>query len=111
MRRTAEFQAALAGWRAGRRTLVVHLAVPDPGSGQLGPPHIGFIVSRSVGGAVERNRLRRRLRHLVAPFVARLPAGSLLVLRPLPAARTAHGKALSSDLDAALRRVLAAAAP
>ena len=30
-----------------------------------GPPRVGFTVSKKVGGAVERNRVRRRLREIV----------------------------------------------
>jgi ribonuclease P protein component len=30
-----------------------------------GPPRIGFTVTRKVGGAVQRNRIRRRLREAV----------------------------------------------
>ncbi len=31
-------------------------------SGYPGPPRVGFVVGRKVGGAVRRNRARRRLR-------------------------------------------------
>jgi len=121
MRHSTEFQAAIKGRRAGRPTLVAHLAVPaadsrETGASQHGPfdlsaPRIGFIVSRAVGGAVTRNRVRRRLRHLVGPYVATLPAGSLLVIRALPSAGSARTEALGRDVDAVIRRVLLAAAP
>jgi ribonuclease P protein component len=100
MRRSGEFAAAIrSGRRAGRTTLVVHLR---PGAGG-GPPRAGFVVSRAVGGAVDRNRVRRRLRHLVRDHLAELPAGSLLVVRALPAAATAPYRQLAEDLTAALR--------
>jgi ribonuclease P protein component len=56
-----------------------------------------------VGGAVERNRVRRRLRHLVRDHLDQLPPGSLLVIRALPAARTAPYGRLADDLTAAVR--------
>jgi len=68
-------------------------------------------VSKAVGGATIRNRVKRRLRHLVLPALDLLPPGSLLVVRALPAAAAAPGVALKADLDAALRRVLSEAAP
>lgn len=34
--------------------------------GVPGPPRVGLVVSRTIGSAVVRNRVRRRLRHAVA---------------------------------------------
>lgn len=34
--------------------------------GRPGPPRVGLVVPRSVGTAVKRNRVKRRLRHAVA---------------------------------------------
>jgi ribonuclease P protein component len=62
----------------------------------------GFVVSKAVGNAVVRNKVRRRLRHLVRPLLADLPDGTTLVVRALPAAATAAFSALSQDLEAAL---------
>ncbi|HLU43710.1 MAG TPA: ribonuclease P protein component [Natronosporangium sp.] len=100
LRRRDEFTAALReGRRVGRGTLVVHLRLTDASA----PPRAGFIVSRAVGGAVVRNRVRRRLRHLVREHLSVLPNGALLVVRALPAAATARWADLSRDLAAALR--------
>ena len=62
----------------------------------------GFVVSKAVGNAVVRNKVRRRLRHLVRPRLAELPDGALLVVRALPAAASAPFQTLGADLDAAL---------
>lgn len=35
-------------------------------AGQPGPPRVGLVVPRSVGSAVVRNRVKRRLRHATA---------------------------------------------
>jgi ribonuclease P protein component len=67
---------------------------------------VGFIVARTVGNAVVRNRVRRRLRHLVRGHLDRLPEGSLLVVRANPAAGTAHYDDLAADLESALDRLL-----
>ncbi|RFU41133.1 ribonuclease P protein component [Actinomadura logoneensis] len=75
-------------------------------AGQDTPPLVGFIVARTVGNAVVRNRVRRRLRHLVRARLDRLPEGSLLVVRANPAAGVARGDELAADLDSALDRVL-----
>lgn len=68
------------------------------------PPRVGLVVSKAVGGAVQRNRVKRRLRHLVAPHIASMPQGLMLVVRALPPA--AHQpQLLAPDLAAALTRV------
>jgi ribonuclease P protein component len=69
-------------------------------------PRVGFVVSRTVGGAVGRNAVRRRLRHLMRERLHLLPPGSTLVVRAMPAAAGASSAELSEDLDAALRRLL-----
>jgi ribonuclease P protein component len=69
-------------------------------------PRVGFVVSRTVGGAVGRNAVRRRLRHLMRERLHLLPPGSTLVVRALPAAAGASSAELSADLDAALRGLL-----
>ena len=49
-----------------------------------GGPRLGLAVSRQLGGAVERNRLKRRLRASFEEICERLPAGHdyVLVARP-----------------------------
>ena len=43
----------------------------------------GLIINKTVGGSVKRHRLARKIRHAVAPHIAPLPTGSLLVIRAL----------------------------
>jgi ribonuclease P protein component len=71
------------------------------------PARVGFVVGRVVGGSVDRHRVVRRLRHLVRDRLGRLPAGALVVIRALPAARGAESGTLGRDLDAALGQLLA----
>jgi ribonuclease P protein component len=66
---------------------------------------VGFAVSRAVGNAVVRNQVKRRLRHVVRARVPQLPAGSLLVVRALPAAAEADFAELEQDLARCLSRV------
>ncbi len=63
-------------------------------------------MSKAVGGAVVRNLVKRRLRHLVRDRLALLPAGSLVVVRALPGAGEADHHQLARDLDTALQRLL-----
>jgi len=108
LRRRTEFTATIrAGRRAGRGALVVHLSVNRP----AGPARAGFVVSRAVGPAVVRNKVRRRLRHLVGDRLCGVPEGSDLVVRALPAAAGRGYAELGADLDAALAAVLARGGP
>jgi ribonuclease P protein component len=102
MRRGQEFQAAIKrGKRAGRPTLVVHFAICGDET-----PKVGFVVSRAVGGAVVRNKVKRRLRHLMRDRLDRLPRGSLLVVRANPPAASVRSEYLAAELDLALGRLL-----
>ena len=115
LRRRTDFAATLRAGRGrtggnagkGPALLVVHrTGAPD---GELGATdsagtatQAGFVVSRAVGGAVVRNRVRRRLRHLVAARLSDLPSGTRLVVRALPPAATASSAELAVALDSAL---------
>jgi ribonuclease P protein component len=88
--------------------VVVHLAATEAGDGA--PTQAGFVVSRAVGGAVIRNRVRRRLRHLLAPRLSTLPPGTRVVVRALPAAAPASSAQLGEALDGALAAMTAPAA-
>ena len=57
------------------------------------------MVSRAVGTAVVRNRVRRRLRALMREYLSSLPEGSLLVVRAHPQAATASQADLAAELD------------
>jgi ribonuclease P protein component len=112
VKRGDEFARVIRGGRrAGRSSLVLHLstasesAVPSVNEARTGRTRAGFVVSKAVGSAVIRNRVKRRLRHLVAERLDRLPAGLLLVVRALPPAATATSDELERDLDSALARL------
>ena len=80
--------------------MVVHLLLDEPALASTACA--GFVVSKAVGNAVVRNKVRRRLRHLVRPLLGDLPDGSSLVVRALPAAADASFATLGADLEAAL---------
>lgn len=117
LRRPEDFATAVRrGRRAGRPLLVVHLRSSRSGTdphaaGETAPPaRAGFVVSKAVGGAVVRNLVKRRLRHLMRDRLDLLPPGSLVVVRALQGAGTADHQRLARDLDTALQRLLGGAA-
>ena len=60
------------GVRSGRDSLVVHLAGNPL---DHGPVVVGFVVSKAIGNAVVRNRVKRRLRAVVSHRIDQLPEG------------------------------------
>lgn len=67
---------------------------------------MGLVVSKAVGNAVVRNRVKRRLRHLAREHLAVLPGSAVLVVRALPAAATSSYDELRVDLAHCVGRVL-----
>jgi ribonuclease P protein component len=116
MRRAEDFRRVLrTGRRAGGSVLTGHLLLPVGPAGVAGTPgevlsgdpaKVGFVVSRAVGSAVVRNRVKRRLRELMRGRLASLPRGCLLVLRAHPAAASARQADLAADLDLVIGRLL-----
>lgn len=101
LRRSTDFAGTVRGGRrASRGSLVVHYTPPAPAADQ--PAKAGFVVSKAVGGAVLRNKVKRRLRHLVASHLQELPPGSSIVVRALPSAAFVEYSAMAKDFEAAL---------
>ncbi|GAA4714160.1 ribonuclease P protein component [Pedococcus ginsenosidimutans] len=108
LRASSDFAAVLRGprgARAGSTLIVVHAGQTDARAGL--PPRVGFVVSKSVGNAVVRNRTKRRLRALAAARIGQVPAGVDVVVRANPAAAHATSAQLGSELDRLLPRVTA----
>jgi ribonuclease P protein component len=61
LRKRADFLDVATGPRASAAAFVLQTRERDDN----GPSRVGFTVSKKVGNAVERNRVRRRLRELV----------------------------------------------
>ncbi|MGH3446647.1 MAG: ribonuclease P protein component [Nocardioidaceae bacterium] len=102
--RSPDFRRAV---RRGRRvradTVVLHALLPSGGETSAGPVRVGFVVSKAVGGATTRNRVKRRLRHIVASRIHRCTPGAIVVVRALPAAAAAPYARLVADVDRGLK--------
>jgi ribonuclease P protein component len=107
LRQRAEFTATLRAGRRGRSGLLaVHLDPSSESAQPAGPARVGFVVSRAVGPAVVRNRVLRRLRHLMTARLDRLPSGSRVVVRAFPPSAAASSTSLAEALDRALAQAV-----
>jgi ribonuclease P protein component len=102
MRKSAEFGAAMRAARRRRQpSLVVYMSV-----GGEGEPTVGVVVGKAVGGAVRRNKVKRRLRAAASERLGDLSGGTKLVIRGLPKAGVIGFWELKKDFDKALDALL-----
>ena len=102
LRRRKDFLAAAAGVSVPTAGFVVQ----ERRRGDTGPARVGFTVSKKVGGAVERNRVRRQLREIVRLSAATgLHAGCDYVVVGRRAALGLPFVRLTEDFMGALKRL------
>lgn len=106
--RSAEFDRVYRQGRSfGNRWLVLH-AFPREDAGALAEdPRLGLSVSRKVGGAVERNLVKRLLREAFTTESAALPAGLDVVVVARPDARELAERDGLAGVQAALAELIA----
>ena len=86
---TAEFTRVREEGRVFRGPLLTIGVVDDAETAAF---RVGFITSRKIGGAVVRNRVRRRLREIVRRHQRELTNGIAIVVIARPAAaRSSYG--------------------
>ncbi|MCS7267896.1 MAG: ribonuclease P protein component [Geminicoccaceae bacterium] len=99
LKRRAEFLAAAKGLRLHAPSFVLQAVARPEAPDRVG---VGFTVTRKLGGAVERNRIRRRLREAVRAAADALEAGGLDIVI------VARGTALTCPFAELVRSLRAA---
>jgi ribonuclease P protein component len=80
--------------------LLILITAPD----QPDACRIGVAASKRVGGAVQRNRARRRLRHAIRPHLSRILPGRDVLLIARPALVDADWPAVQAAVAELLKR-------
>jgi ribonuclease P protein component len=102
--RSAEFERV---YRQGRSTANRHLVLYVFPNSSSERPRLGLSVSRKVGGAVERNRVKRLLREAFGGAEPGLQSGQDVVLVARPAARELAEREGLEGLSASLEELIA----
>src|SRR3954468_2627217 len=106
--RSGEFERV---YREGRSHASRHLVVYafPRADDAASDPRLGVSVGRKVGGAVERNRMKRLLREAFWALAEELRAGQDFVIVARPAASELAGQGGEQAIETELREVLSAA--
>jgi ribonuclease P protein component len=99
IRERSMFRALARGRRRRRGDVMVSCAVVAP---MTEPPRVAYAVGRPVGGAVVRNRVRRRLRAATRVHAAALSPGHAYLVHARPGAAGCSYRDLEAALEGAL---------
>lgn len=72
--------------------------------GDSAPTRFGFVVGKTVGNAVKRNLVRRRLQAVGRELLERRATGSDVVMRALPGSADVAWTTLHRDITATIER-------
>jgi len=100
--RHADFERV---YKQGRRHFATHMTVFYVRGGEAQGLRVGFTVGRGLGGAVERNRMKRRLREAVRQYRRSVSAAADVVINPKKSLLRAEFTELLQEVERAFRTI------
>jgi ribonuclease P protein component len=100
--RRIEFEAVYRGGRRRSSAQFVVFFRPN----EAGRSRFGISVKKALGGAVVRNRVKRRIREILRLNTPEIPAGWDIVIHPRASATRKEYSALEAELTSLLRGAL-----
>lgn len=105
LRKHADFEKV---YRSGRRIFSAHMTVFFLRR-DSGPARVGFTVPRALGAAVERNRIRRRMREAARLSLGAAGGAMDVVIHPKKSALAADFAELREEMARAFERIKSSA--
>lgn len=104
MTQSAEFGRTIKhGIRIAQPDIVIYFWRAEPNS--IPGPQLGLVIAKSVGNAVQRHRVARRLRHVARTMLADVDLVDRVVIRALPSSSGASSERLEQQLRTGLQRI------
>jgi ribonuclease P protein component len=105
LRRHSDYQRVYAGSRKQFSATMTYFFVVQPDARGDSPARVGLTAGRVLGKAVERNRIKRRMREVVRRHLSQLPPGVDVVLHPRKNVMTMDFGALDREVETVFARI------
>ena len=105
LRRHSDYQRVYSGSRKQFSASMTYFFALQPADALTSAPRVGLTAGRVLGKAVERNRIKRRMREAVRRHLEALPPGVDVVLHPRKSVMTMDFGVLDDEVGKVFARI------